>query len=80
MLSEVIMVRTGRTGVLIRRGSNVLLDTEEKPSEDTVKTYLQARKNVPDKCICQQKRPGNNEYFRNLHDFTSLHSKWLIFT
>lgn len=48
MLSEVIMVRTGRTGVLIRRGSNVLLDTEEKPSEDTVKTYLQARKNVPE--------------------------------
>ena len=44
MLSEVIMVRTGRTGVLIRRGSNVLLDTEEKPSEDTVKTYLQARR------------------------------------
>ena len=32
------------------------------------------------KCIRQQKRPGNNEYFRNLHDFTSLHSKLLIFT
>lgn len=48
MLSEVIIVRTARTGVLVRRRSNVLLDTEEKSSEDTVKTYLQARKNMPE--------------------------------
>ena len=41
-------MRTGRTGVLIRRGNDVLQDTEEKPSEDTVKTYLQARKNMPE--------------------------------
>ena len=41
------MLRTGRTGVLIR-GSNVILDTEKKPCEDTVKTYLQARKNMPE--------------------------------
>lgn len=47
MLSEVIIVRTARTGVLVRRRSNVLLDTE-KSSEDTVKTYLQARKNMPE--------------------------------